>query len=395
MPKRPCALRLTPESSQILCADKFGDVYSLPLLGRAYEVVKTDSINADPSAVKDEVAKPRPFVPSATSLTVHTKRNLDSLKQQQNTKFISPKKASLAFEHQLLLGHVSLLTDLGYVSIPYPGAKPRQYIITSDRDEHIRVSRGIPQTHVTVGYCFGHTQFVSCMRFFGASNHLLLSGGGDDFLILWDWLAFKIKEKIDLRVPVDAWRKSFAKTTNIHAEKVMDRDGIRSADSVYIAVSHIQTVERGNRGIEIIVTCEGIPALFFYHIDKQGTSRYRGHQQTDGNVLDLAALPESDTLIFSMDTVHIPFSTSIMRNDGQPLRPSVQSLHFSPEMDSWEAEEGKMAKLWTTMEECAYSRPFIARANAAKGKSLRELLYGLESLRKRSRGAEIDLDDDE
>ncbi|KAJ4417395.1 tRNA (guanine-N(7)-)-methyltransferase non-catalytic subunit trm82, partial [Neurospora sp. IMI 360204] len=32
MPKRPCALALTPDNKTILSADKFGDVFSLPLL---------------------------------------------------------------------------------------------------------------------------------------------------------------------------------------------------------------------------------------------------------------------------------------------------------------------------------------------------------------------------
>lgn len=81
-----------------------------------------------------------------------------------------------------------------------PGASPppapqdelskttREYIITADRDEHIRVSRGIPQAHVIEGYCLGHEEFVSrlCVAP-GGREDILISGGGDDYLLVWDW----------------------------------------------------------------------------------------------------------------------------------------------------------------------------------------------------------------
>ncbi|KAG9924666.1 hypothetical protein KCU98_g21591, partial [Aureobasidium melanogenum] len=35
MPKRPCAVLVTPDNKTILCGDKFGDVYSLPLFPSA------------------------------------------------------------------------------------------------------------------------------------------------------------------------------------------------------------------------------------------------------------------------------------------------------------------------------------------------------------------------
>ena len=39
MPKRPCAVALTPDESTLLCADKFGDIYSLPLMGQTRDSI--------------------------------------------------------------------------------------------------------------------------------------------------------------------------------------------------------------------------------------------------------------------------------------------------------------------------------------------------------------------
>ncbi len=104
MPKRPCAVVLTPDDLTILCADKFGDVYSLPLLGQTYEPEATNSANANGTS-DTSVHKQRqtPFAPSATSLTVHTKRNRNALQQQQNTNILKTEKKALNFDHKLLL----------------------------------------------------------------------------------------------------------------------------------------------------------------------------------------------------------------------------------------------------------------------------------------------------
>ncbi len=160
MPKRPCAISVTPDDSTILCGDKFGDVYALPLTGQPHDSQDATGSTENGLASKTTKAGSQKFVPSASSLTVHTKRNLNALKQQQQRTWNheEPQKKSLAFEHTLLFGHVSLLTDLVCTAIPY---NSRSYILTSDRDEHVRVSRGVPQAHLTVGYCHGHTEFVS------------------------------------------------------------------------------------------------------------------------------------------------------------------------------------------------------------------------------------------
>lgn len=200
MPKRPCTITLTPNNSTIVCGDKFGDVYSLPLLGTTYETKKrrnSNGLNGD-EAEQTQSA----FTPAANSRTVHTKKNQEALRNQQKQLKNKTEKQVLQFEHQLLLGHVSLLTDLIYVQLDNeesPSGKSREYILTSDRDEHIRVSRGIPQAHIIEGYCLGHTEFVSKICAPRRNRQLLVSGGGDDYLLVWNWMSGTVKQKVGLR----------------------------------------------------------------------------------------------------------------------------------------------------------------------------------------------------
>lgn len=263
MPKRPCAIVLTPDDSTILCADKFGDVYSLPLMGRRYETKAVNGIDANgTNGTSDRNQKQKPFAPSATSLTVHTKRNRDALRQQQKLNETKAEKKALNFDHKLLLGHVSLLTDIACVLRASPSQKLRNYILTSDRDEHIRISRGIPQANVIEGYCLGHTEFITKLCVPPVYPHLLISGGGDDYLILWDWRAGRLLQQLDLKQLVATLRN-----THLGAEVVSEssttKDTETQVDSALrICVSNIQALEIekqkvGHPGVEIIVTCEG------------------------------------------------------------------------------------------------------------------------------------------
>jgi tRNA (guanine-N(7)-)-methyltransferase subunit TRM82 len=178
MPKRLCAIALTRSQSTILAGDKFGDVYALPLL---------PSSELSPSSPPTpQLESPKPLKPSASELTVHTKGNLEALRQQKLQKVSASKKQAPTFEHQLILGHVSLLTDLA-VSID-PSHKRREYILTADRDEHIRVSRGIPQAHVIQNYCPGHIEFVSRLCTISELPRYLISGGGEPSIRIYDWM---------------------------------------------------------------------------------------------------------------------------------------------------------------------------------------------------------------
>lgn len=188
MPKRPSALAITADDKQILVADKFGDVYSIPLLPDPQE--EAEWVRVSETAAE---AAAMAYKPSATALTVHSKRNREALEQQLlRTNEPVKTKEPLKFVNQLLLGHVSMLTDI--LSIRHGG---KEYIITSDRDEHIRVSRGQPQAHIIERYCLGHTKFVSKMAL--ATPDILVSGGGDDCICVWRWREGQLLNRIDIK----------------------------------------------------------------------------------------------------------------------------------------------------------------------------------------------------
>ncbi len=266
MPKRPCAITLTPDDSTILCADKFGDVYSLPLVGQAYEPETTNGIDPNAtSGTSNHKQKQKLFAPSATSLTVHTKRNRDALRQQQKQKIDNPRaeKKALNFDYKLLLGHVSLLTDVACVTLASPSHKARNYILTSDRDEHIRVSRSIPQAHIIEGYCLGHTEFITKLCVPPVYSHLLISGGGDDYLILWDWCTGRMLQQLDLKSLVATFKNSHLGAGDVIKGSAEVQESKTEVDgTLRICVSNIQAVEirkepSEHRRVEIIVTCEG------------------------------------------------------------------------------------------------------------------------------------------
>jgi tRNA (guanine-N(7)-)-methyltransferase subunit TRM82 len=188
MPKRLCAIALTKSQNTILAGDKFGDVYALPLFPSSQLDIM--------STPKPQLALPKPFKLSASELTVHTKGNREALRQQQLQRASASKKEEPTFEHRLILGHVSLLTGL-LVGIDASNSRG-EYILTSDRDEHIRVSRGIPQAHVINNYCLGHTEFVSKLCMIPNRPEYLISGGGEPSLWIYDWLTGGVIAEIGL-----------------------------------------------------------------------------------------------------------------------------------------------------------------------------------------------------
>ncbi|KAJ5807804.1 hypothetical protein N7474_009073 [Penicillium riverlandense] len=351
MAKRPSALALTPDGKTIICADKFGDAYSLPLIPSTDYVAEVQS-------------EAKPYKPAATSLTVHTKRNLESLEQQMRQAELKAQKAeektALAFEHQVILGHVSLLTDL--ICVPSPTSPSRSYILTADRDEHIRVSRGVPQAHIIEQYCLGHTAFISKLCVPSWAPELLISGGGDNFLLLWEWTDGRMLQKVPLLDPSEAkevivrgiWEVSFAQVTGM--------DGPLRA---------------------ILVALEGRSSqLLCFTLEKEGTLKQQLPIQLSGNVLDLVAIESRNAIAVSVDTVHQQNSTDAWKSSVESPQMLLECLQAENQVDGlhWIPSNDPLASHIA-------SQGTTGLGEALDDKQKKELagsLYNLGNLRKRS-----------
>jgi tRNA (guanine-N(7)-)-methyltransferase subunit TRM82 len=407
MAKRPCSITVTSDDSTILCADKFGDVYALPLLQPP-----EDDQNRE-EAEDDESTRQKQFVPAASVLTVHSGRNRKVLEEQMKQASQGQKKMKepLKFKHDLLLGHVSIVTDIAFAEV-----NGRGYILTADRDEHVRVSRGPPQAHVIEGFCYGHEAFVNKLCL--VSPDLLVSGGGDDHLFVWDWLNCKLVEKLCIR---DAVLKYLKEKQLSHPKLLGDEEALRVAVSGIWKVPRPQSTVRYSTDTnthipadlaqkrEILVACEGIPALFEFKLgDSSATSNII---TLSGNPLDVAFLCSGQTTfsaVVSIDNVHLAGFTTDVREDEvsehagdvswHELMQPQQGVHrlqsFLMQDDGQWAEEAMTGSVldWFSREATSdKTRGSEGRGNGAStetaAKRLRDMLYGVENLRKRP-GAE-------
>ncbi|KAH9893323.1 WD40-repeat-containing domain protein [Cubamyces lactineus] len=171
LPKKPTEIGFTRDGQTIVVSDKFGDVFSYPL-------------HPDPDATR------------STSNAGASKRG--SLTAHEN-----PSNGTL------ILGHASMLTT-------YLLTSDEQYIITSDRDEHIRIS-WFPKGYVIERYCLGHEKFVSALHIPSFSPSRLVSGGGDPMLKVWDWMSGKLLSEVSvfetvepyIKVKAPKWRRGW------------------------------------------------------------------------------------------------------------------------------------------------------------------------------------------
>jgi tRNA (guanine-N(7)-)-methyltransferase subunit TRM82 len=287
MARRPCSITLTADDSTILCADKFGDVYSLPL-------IQTEDVQNTVT----EIEETKQYVPSASLHTVHSGRNRKVLKEQlKHAEKGRPKpKEGPKFKHELLLGHVSMLTDIVSATVG-----SRSYILTADRDEHIRVSRGLPQAHIIEGFCHGHDEFVN--RLCLTKSGRLVSGGGDTHLYVWDWSSYCLLEKLPIQAAVMNHFRSLVALKTLGPVREED---FKVAVSGIWSVPHMDPTQAD----EILVACEGVPALFSF---APGSSSSSQTLPLRGNALDVAFV--NGTAIISIDHVHNPGSTTEISGD--------------------------------------------------------------------------------
>ena len=427
MPKRPSAVTLTQDQQTILCADKFGDVYAMPLLWQPPSSPDEISNAPDPTEGYTSFKAPsktaKPSAPAASSATVHTKTNLRALAEQQrlatrpdlNSPKKTPNKDALNFPHKLLLGHVSLLTDLVAVTLTSPSNFPgqRSYILTSDRDEHIRVSRGMPQAHIIENFCLGHGHFVNKIHVPPWRPEVLISGGGDEFLIVWDWIKGETTQQVDLLTHVETVRKKFLgesggmatdgvegsedykehpegqkEDPEVHdgPEKQEKTSKVQKGDSEAqkgstVAVSGIWSIGIGIEGAqtgEVIVTCEAVPALLVFKLGIDGALSFRSALPAEGNVLDVSICSEERSLFYTVDNVHVPATTKEVLDLGEEeRRVFVGAWRFDKEKEDWVKEGGLVNALniFANAEEDSLTADMDTDA-------VSDLLYGIERLRK-------------
>ncbi|KAJ9475954.1 tRNA (guanine-N(7)-)-methyltransferase non-catalytic subunit TRM82 [Pseudozyma hubeiensis] len=156
LPKRAAVLHWmspsdsTPSGSEeLVCIDRFGDVRSF--------LINENDVRTLPSANKAEAAV-----------------------ADEQDEMDSPTDATM----QILLGHVSMVTSLAFIPASKPTAPPA-FIITGDRDEHIRISRwGSKRTaYVIDRYLQGSEAFVGALAVVsdqeaGGKRRLISSEGG-------------------------------------------------------------------------------------------------------------------------------------------------------------------------------------------------------------------------
>lgn len=346
MPKRPCAIATDPEGKTIFCCDKFGDVYRLPL---HYDPASNDTTGKEETPVPKKLYKP-----AASSKTVHTQRNRRALEEQMKAEGqkITTKEGP-RFEHQLLLGHVSMLTDMVYATTEING-KQAPYLITADRDEHIRVTRGPPQTHVIERFCLGHGEYVSKVCLIPDTNWLI-SGGGDNWLGVWDWTTGELLAKHSLDPSLDT----------------VFRDGksLESGEKDEIAISglHVLPVHDDAKRMCMLVTLEQQNFALLYDCGKLLDASVRPTIKSsieDGVILDVTAV--GTTIVASLDT----------RKTSQQ---SVQRLK------AYNIVQGSAGPLLEDAQEASW----LAEVNetglqdSVDDKALDSLLYSIKNLRKR------------
>ncbi|RLV90003.1 hypothetical protein JA1_004859 [Spathaspora sp. JA1] len=228
--KRPCAISIDAETKNVIVADKFGDVYAVPI----------DSEEPVPE------------------------------------KQLSP-----------VLGHVSMLSDV--LMTTYKG---KQFIITSDRDEHIRISN-YPKSYVVKDWLFGHREFVSDLYISEHDTSVLISGGGDDFICLWHWFDNRLLTKIELRDLI----QEYLHDGHLPPSRFLTEDSKKE-----ISVAKIASVKTDSSYL-LIVLVENTRCLLVFAINEQDFSVK--HIQTitiDDSIVDFSIDQTNKRILTSVDT---------------------------------------------------------------------------------------------
>ncbi|KAH9820814.1 WD40-repeat-containing domain protein [Melampsora americana] len=162
--KRATALLISPNGKNIVIGDKSGDIYNLPMEGSENLVFASDPDEEVKEITPEKTPKDQPTKPTITLAPIG--------------------------------GHVSILTSLTFIPI-----QPIPLLVSADRDEHIRLSR-YPHAWSIESFLLGHQRFVGALLWVpdnSGKTGVLLSGGGDDDIYVWDVKEAKLKQKISVK----------------------------------------------------------------------------------------------------------------------------------------------------------------------------------------------------
>ncbi|CCC68417.1 hypothetical protein NCAS_0B03330 [Naumovozyma castellii] len=227
--KRPNAITITKDQKNVIMVDKFGDAFSMPI---------------DGSPVLD------------------------------------------INEIEPILGHVSMLTDVLMVT----DGEGKQYIITSDRDEHIKISH-YPQCFIVDKWLFGHKEFVSSLCSPTWKSDWLFSAGGDDNVFAWNWVEGKNSSKFNYSELIRPY------LTDAHLAPARFQN--ETNDTIEYSVSKV--VVLANRPF-IAFFVEATKLLFIISVDKStGFLALAQQIEMPYNIISLSSSASDDELQITLD----------------------------------------------------------------------------------------------
>lgn len=154
----------------------------------------------------------------------------------------------------LLLGHLSMLLDVIVT-------EDEKYIVTTDRDEKIRVSM-FPNSYNIMSYCLGHKKFVTNILELPHDKSTLVSCGGDGVFILWNYESGKKLLSVDFcdKIPQIAIDKFNRKLHDCHLDETVE----------ILPVKHLRLSKLDNTSSLVVMSFYDNTLLLVYAIS--GTS---------------------------------------------------------------------------------------------------------------------------
>ena len=131
-----------------------------------------------------------------------------------------------------------------------------------------------------------------------------------------------------------------------------------------------------------------VPALFIFQINGDGLI-FREYLTVEGNVLDVAILSGQKSIVYSMDNILKPFSTSVVQKSGS--RSTIGVYTYSHPMERWVPSSSVIRELNRAVD-AINNWASAGDSSQDEKNALSERLYDIEHLRKRGQEEENQAD---